>query len=135
MIVVDASAWVTGLVDSGERGEESRRVLSSDVDWAAPPHAPVEVVRTLIRFLRAGAIQEHQADRLVAQVAAASVRYSAIRPQLLVETWMLRDAVSAYDAPYVILARSLGAPLITLDHKLARAARSIEVAVIVPGES
>jgi len=35
--------------------------------------------------------------------------------------WQLRDNLTAYDAWYVALAESLGAPLVTLDRRIARA--------------
>ena len=35
--------------------------------------------------------------------------------------WELRENLTAYDAWYVALAESLDAPLVTLDHRLARA--------------
>ena len=47
------------------------------------------------------------------------VRYS--HGPLLHRMWALRDNGSAYDAAYVALAEELGAPLLTLDARLARA--------------
>jgi len=40
---------------------------------------------------------------------------------LLERVWELRRRLSAYDASYVALAEALDLPLLTLDHKLARA--------------
>ena len=40
---------------------------------------------------------------------------------LLPRMWALRDSLSAYDAAYVALAEALGATLLTLDARLARA--------------
>jgi predicted nucleic acid-binding protein len=47
----------------------------------------------------------------------------------LTEIWRMRSNRTAYDAAYVALAEFLGAPLITLDARMARspAAVSIEV--------
>ena len=41
---------------------------------------------------------------------------------LLYEVWSLRHNVSAYDAMYVVLARAIDCPLLTLDVGLVRAA-------------
>jgi predicted nucleic acid-binding protein len=38
------------------------------------------------------------------------------------EVWALRDAITPYDATYVVLARGLRVPLVTRDRGLARAA-------------
>ena len=40
---------------------------------------------------------------------------------LVLDAWALRHNVSAYDAFYVALARSLSCPLVTCDRALARA--------------
>ncbi len=47
-------------------------------------------------------------------------RYSHM--PLLPRIWQLRDNLTAYDAAYVALAEALGAPLVTADARLARAA-------------
>jgi predicted nucleic acid-binding protein len=49
---------------------------------------------------------------------------------MLSEAWTLRDNVTVADALYVVLARHVGAELVTLDAKLA-AAPSLGVAVRV----
>ncbi len=48
------------------------------------------------------------------------VRHQAAR--LIAPIWGFRENFSAYDAAYVALARSLGAPLLTSDLRLARSA-------------
>ncbi|GAB3385575.1 hypothetical protein GCM10027568_02840 [Humibacter soli] len=42
--------------------------------------------------------------------------------RLIHAMWRLRDNITAYDASYVALAEALGAPLVTFDLRLARAA-------------
>ena len=43
---------------------------------------------------------------------------------LMSVTFEMGDRITAYDAIYVALAQALGAPLVTLDARLARTARS-----------
>lgn len=50
---------------------------------------------------------------------------------LMRRAWDLRERMSAYDASYVALAQALGAPLWTLDARLARAAGG-DLEVVVP---
>jgi predicted nucleic acid-binding protein len=52
----------------------------------------------------------------------------------LASVWRERHNVSAYDAPYVSIARHRDIPLVTLDRRLARAALAVAVRVIVPDE-
>ncbi|MGH8827318.1 MAG: type II toxin-antitoxin system VapC family toxin [Jiangellaceae bacterium] len=44
--------------------------------------------------------------------------------QLAGHAWRLHNTLTFYDAAYVALAELLGAPLVTLDRKLARAPSS-----------
>lgn len=132
MIVVDASAWVVALVDSGRTGERVRATLSADPDWMVPAHAPLEVLRTLRRFETAGSVTSDQAEGLAQAVWSAEVRYVGVEPWLLQTAWRLRENVSAYDAPYLAVATAHGVPLVTLDERLARAARALGVDVLVP---
>lgn len=41
--------------------------------------------------------------------------------------WELRSNLTAYDAAYVALAEALGAPLLTLDGRMARAGSSASI--------
>lgn len=132
MIVVDASAWVIALVDSGERGERVRAALTADPDWMAPAHAPIEVLRTLRRFEAAGSVTTAQAEGLARAVWAAEVRYVGVEPGVLQTVWRLRENVSAYDAPYLAAAGAHDVPLVTLDERLSRAGSGLGIEVRVP---
>lgn len=60
----------------------------------------------------------------------AAVRHP--HEDLLPRVWQLRDNLTAYDAAYVALAESIGAPLLTSDARLAAApghAATIELIV------
>ena len=133
MIVVDASAWATSLVRIDGVGDEARRLLSDD-HWVAPSHTGIEVLRTLRKWETAGVLERDAASRLAAEVISTSVRYQAPRPELLASIWTARENLSLYDAPYVHLAGELAATLVTMDRRLARAARDMQVAAAVPGE-
>lgn len=118
IVVVDSSA-VVALQGS-----------DADSDWvineisgrrlAAPTLMPYEVVNNLRRQLRAGAMNEEKAAG-----ARAALPHLGIDnwPQSRVaeRAWQLRSSVTYYDATNVALAELLGAPLVTLDRRLAGA--------------
>ena len=129
MIVVDASAWANGLADPGDLGARCRQELDTDPDWIGPAHLPTEVLRTLRRLEVAGRLSTVDASTLAADVASTQVRIFGPEPWLLAAQWELRHNVSAYDAPYVVIAQRVAAHLITADIRLGRAATALGVPV------
>lgn len=107
-------------------------MLTGDLDWAAPAHAPVEVLRILRRYESLGTLTSAAATALAAAVLSAQVRYAAPDHDLLAYVWHHRNNLSPYDAPYVALARRHGVALVTTDARLARAAQDLGVATTVP---
>lgn len=116
--VVDASAVVELLLrtPSGLKVEEA---LSGSA-LAAPAHLDAEVFSALGRLARGGEIDETLIPPALEALARAPIRRFAVAP-LLAEAWTLRANVSQRDALYVVLARRLGAQLVTADGRLARA--------------
>lgn len=115
MIVVDASAAVTGLLGDGD----ARRHLAAD-DLAAPHLADAEIAQALRAHVRRGVLQPADAGRALDRWIRFGVRrYAGVG--LLPRVWELRDNLSAYDATYVALAEALGCPLLTGDARLAAA--------------
>lgn len=120
MKVADASVLVEYLTD-GEHAEASRARLRSNPGWLwAPFIVDAEVGHALRAHVRAGEISARSAyaaltDLLEMRLQRVSNRFLAER------AWELRHNVSFYDGLYVALAEALGAPLVTLDSRLAKA--------------
>jgi predicted nucleic acid-binding protein len=129
VIILDASAWATSLADAGPMGVACRDVMQEDWRWTAPSHAATETLRTIRRYEVAGLVSAESASAIAAKVASTRLRYVGPSSAMLRDQWKLRHNVSADDAAYVVLAREFGAPLLTTDGRLARAAESLGVDV------
>jgi len=129
VIVVDANAWIYSLVDEGKTGDECRDHLAADPAWIAPAHMPTEALRTLRRLEVAGAMTSAGLAEVADEIATLEVTYLGPDPASLLAQWQLRHNLSAYDAPYVVIAQRFRAPLVTLDGRLARAAEALGVEV------
>lgn len=118
-VVVDASAVVAALTDGGSGGAWAVSELGGG-DLAAPHRMPVEATNILRRAVLAGDISPDIAalahDDLI-QLRVDLFPNEPFAPRV----WQLRANLTAYDAWYVALAEVLGWPLVTLDHRLARA--------------
>lgn len=115
-LVVDASVVVAALVDTGPAGTWAESQLVS-APLSAPHLMPVEVVNVLRRLARAGEVSGDVASLAHAELRSLQV---SLFPYALVaqRVWELRENLTAYDAWYVALAESFGAPLATLDARL-----------------
>ena len=129
MIVVDASAWVNALAGPSDLAAGCRALLTTDDDWTAPSHMATEVLRTLRRLEVAEQLTQSDAQALVDLVAETPVAYVGPDRRPLAQQWNLRHNGSAYDAAYVALCLRHDLPLVTLDHRLVRAARAFGVEV------
>lgn len=120
MIVLDASAAVDMLVGTPAGGRVTQRILED----GGPAHAPhlldVEVTSALRRGVKRRVLDAVRATEALDDFAYLSLVRHPHGP-LLPRMWALRDNLSAYDAAYVALAEELGAPLLTLDARLASA--------------
>jgi predicted nucleic acid-binding protein len=118
-LIVDASTVVAALVDSGTDGRWAEALLASD-SLAAPHLLPVEVANILRRSVLAHAISADQASLAHADLLDLRVELFPYAP-FASRVWALRDNVTCDDAWYVAVAEALGAPLATLDARLANA--------------
>lgn len=115
MIVVDASAAVSGLLRAGP----AREHLSATA-LHAPHIVDIEVVEALRRLVLRNAVLAPDAARAIATWSSLGLhRYPTAG--MIDRVWALRHNVSAYDAAYVALAEVLGCSLLTADRRLAAA--------------
>jgi len=119
MSVVDASVLVEFLA-GGEHGEAAEHAIGRERWVWAPALVDAEVGNALRRQVRAEEITARKAAAVLEDLF--EMRLQRVPHRNMVErAWQLRDNVSFYDGLYVALAEGLGAPLLTLDKKLARA--------------
>lgn len=126
MIVVDASAAVSALLNDGQ----ARQLLRSE-RLHAPHLIDSEIASALRRLVQQGGITAHDGwNALDAWRRIALTRYPVIG--LLARVWELRDNLSAYDATYVALAEKADCPLVTADARLSNAALARCSITVVP---
>jgi predicted nucleic acid-binding protein len=118
-LVVDASAVVAALADSGADGRWAESLLASDT-LAAPHLMPAEAANILRRSALSGAISAEQASLAHADLLDLRVELFPYAP-FAARIWALRENVTCYDAWYVAIAEAIDAPLATLDGRLAKA--------------
>jgi predicted nucleic acid-binding protein len=118
VIVLDSSVVIDAFQD--QTCAEKLRELFLTENFVAPDHIGLEVLYTLRRFESEDKITALFANQCLAVFEAMPLkRYSCAA--MTREIWALRHNVTAYDAPFVVLAKQLNAPLLTHDGKLARA--------------
>lgn len=119
MIVVDANI-VIYLVYETSLSPSARQAYQADPDWIVPELWEAEVLNGLMNELRAGHIRLEDA----VQAAANAASLMAGKVHRCDRTAVLRTAdeaqLTAYDAYYVVLARTLGVKLVTEDGKIRR---------------
>jgi predicted nucleic acid-binding protein len=115
-VILDASAVVELLLGSRVGKLVAERIQTAAAQPRSLALVDLEVANTLRRLVRLGELDIRRADGAVIDLAAlALVRFP--HTPLLGRIWELRDRLTAYDA----LAEELGAPLLTLDARLASA--------------
>jgi predicted nucleic acid-binding protein len=118
-IVLDASAAVAMLTDSGPEGEWTTGLVTG-AHLAAPDLMPFEAGNILRRQAAAGILDGTAAT--LAHRDLTSLRLELCPYAVLADrAWALRENLTIYDGSYVALAELLGVPLVTLDARTARA--------------
>ena len=117
-MIIDASA-VVELLLGGTRGRDVADSIAVETNLAAPEVIDLEVIHSFRRLVRSGLVDTERAGQALSDFFAVPIeryRHSALSGRI----WELRDAFSAYDAAYVVLAEGLEVPLVTGDRRLAR---------------
>lgn len=129
ILVVDASV-VVDLLGRFRPGPLENLLWAPDTVLAAPELIDIEVLNALRKLDQAGAIPpSRSADLPILMRGLRIHKYG--HHNLIDGIWSLRANVTAYDAAYLILARLLGATLVTRDTRLAKAP-GLGIPVMVP---
>lgn len=121
MIVLDASAAVDLLIDVEPHAARIEDRLGRPGETLHTPYLfDAEVLQGLRGHALRGVLSRARAREALEDLAALKItRYPYL--SLLERMWVLRENLTAFDAAYVALAETLGAPLVTTDARLARA--------------
>ena len=128
-IVLDASAGVEIAFQTPIGRQLQAKVPTGSTTWV-PEHYFVEVTGVLRRAEINGRHTEAQVRVALDRLLGAPVRRVSVRP-LISEAWLLRHNMTVADSLYVVMARHLGADLVTTDLKLANSP-TLQVATITP---
>lgn len=130
MIVVDACIITAALTGHSSR-EEIAEALRQDPDLAAPAHLDVEVLSALRGRLLGKHLTMGHLRTAASKLATLPVRRVPLEdPELLTETVRWFHNLSAYDAAYLALTKTMKSTLVTGDHGLAAAAQRAQLACL-----
>ncbi|MEA2233349.1 MAG: hypothetical protein QOD83_3165 [Solirubrobacteraceae bacterium] len=120
-LVADASA-IVDLLSGAARAAAIRTELSAVAELDVPEHFHVEAISAMRGLLRRGDLSPERADRALDLLLALRVVRHPVAP-LARDARARREALTAYDAAYLALARALEARLLSTDSGLASAGR------------
>ncbi len=131
-LVVDASAVLSALVDSGPTGQWTEALLT-EAALFAPVLIQVEVANVLRRASHSNEISNEVASLAYHDLLDLQIELFPYEP-FAERIWALGANLTPYDAWYVAVAESIEAPLMTLDSRLAQAPGP-NCAFYLPGDS
>ncbi len=124
MIVVDTNV-MTNLVVDGENAVDSAALLARDSEWAAPGILISELRNVLLGFVRREELTPDQAKAMCDDASLVlGGRIISVSGSRVIDT-ALECELTAYDAEFVVLARTLGVPLATSDRAILAGAPDI----------
>lgn len=119
MIVADTNILAYLLVH-GDRMEACREVLRLDPKWAAPPLWRSEFRNVLSLYIRHKSLPQEVAMECMNKAESLMGERAYEVNSGMVLSLTSQHPISAYDAEYVSLAKSLRVPLVTTDKKILR---------------
>ena len=129
MIVVDTNVMVY-LLTGGDLGAAAARLLKEDPLWVAPTILLSELRNVLVGLVRRHGLSQEDALGMHADAAALlGDRVVNVDGSQVLRTALECD-LSAYDAEFVVAARSLGLKLVSADQAILAGAP--DVAVTLP---
>lgn len=122
------------LVAVGDEYAAAAELLRKDAAWSAPPTLMSELRNVLVGFVRRGAITEGQANAMAEDASGIlGERIAGVSGRQSIAA-ALECGLTAYDSEFVVLARSLGVPLATLDRAILSRAPDVAVPARVLAE-
>lgn len=115
-MIIDASVGVE-IVRKTPLGQRAIQLLDDNLH--APDIFLAEVFHVLKRMTALKQITSRDAKISAAMVSQMPLTFLTVSHHQA-QLWDVATKISSYDAHYVILAKSLGQPIITLDQKLMR---------------
>ena len=128
MIVVDTNV-MTYLLMGGEGSADAALLFEQDPEWAAPVILMSGLRNVLLGFVRQGALVPDQAKAMSDDAGAILGDRIATVSSAQVFDVALECDLTAYDAEFVALARTLGVRLVTLDGAIMRGAADVAVSL------
>ena len=126
MIVIDTNV-MTHLLMGGDRSADAARLFERDPEWAAPAILMSELRNVLLGYVRRGILSPAQASAMSDDAATnLGDRIRTVTSGQVIDV-ALECGLTAYDAEFVVLARNLGVPLVTLDGAILRGASDVAV--------
>ena len=128
MIVADTNVVVQFVV--GDDGSaDAARLHSEDPVWAAPTILIGELRNVLLGFVRRGVLGPDHVKSMCDDAARMlGDRFADVPHDRVIDT-ALECGLTAYDAEFVVLARTLGVPLATSDREILEGAPDVAVSV------
>ena len=128
-VVLDASVLIRSAIDREPKAREwVRAVEAGEIEGHVPDVAYAETVGGLAKYVRARLVAPKIAAQIVDDVVLLPLHsHGHARLAAASLALALEHGLSAYDASYLALARSLETTLITADRRLAAVAPEFEL--------
>ena len=120
MIVADSNL-IAYLLIPGDKSELADAVLLRDADWAVPLICRSEIRNILTLYMRHEGMSLSQARKTMekAEILWRNREFAVPSDDILELTF--HHNITAYDGEFVVLAKQLGAPLVTFDKAVRKA--------------